>query len=155
MVRAVMFAAVLLFAASPAVAQYYNEAQLAKVKEVHVAVQDSVGDGCLPQPDALKVEAELILRRAGIKVAPSWTPASHSLSIWGVGYAWGGGCTVVLIDEMFRFESLSDGTLGSVLAARFNSMWSGSKDRSQSQLRETVNEHVTALANEILKARQK
>jgi len=38
--------------------------QLAKVNEIHVSVTDGVKDGCLPSPNTLKVEAELVLRRS-------------------------------------------------------------------------------------------
>jgi hypothetical protein len=155
MVRVVMFAAVLLFAASPAGAQYYDPSQLAKVKEVHVAVDDGVEDGCLPQPNALKVEAELILRRSGIKVVPSRTQLQHNLDIFVIGYAWGGGCIASVSLEFYRSEKLSDGRRALVLAFQRETLSSGPKDDFQQRLREVVNRNATVLANEILKARQK
>ncbi len=69
MKRLVPALAVLLLT-TPAAAQDYDEDQLAKVEAIHVNVLDSVSvsDGCLPQPNALRIEAELILRRSGIEV---------------------------------------------------------------------------------------
>ena len=146
--RLLLALAVLLLLTTPAAAQFYDERQLAKVEAVGVIVGDYLGDGCLPQPNALKVEAELILRRSGIKVA-----RGHTLDISATGFAISGGCTASLRVALWRFETLADGTNGLVESSSMGSTHSGPKGGFQQQLREAVNAAVTALANEILKAR--
>jgi hypothetical protein len=155
MVRAVMLAAVLLFAASPAGAEFFDENQLAKVKGVHVILINSVRDGCLPQPDALKVEAELILRRSGIKVLPESDLEFHGMQIATVGTGQRGGCAVALEVNIYRIEDLYDMSLAVVLAGKISGIMVGPQDRMQQQAREVVNMHATTLANKILKARQR
>ena len=55
--------------------------------------------------------------------------------------------------QLWRFEKLADGTRGLVLAASDSFLSSGPKHSFQQQLRQQVNQMVSALANEILKAR--
>ena len=153
MKRLVPALAVLLLLTTPAAGQSEAEQillrlQLAKVETIEVGVTDNVIDGCLPQPNALKVEAELILRRSGIKVA-----RGHTLDISATGFAISGGCTASLRVALWRFETLADGTNGLVESSSMGSTHSGPKGGFQQQLREAVNAAVTALANEILKAR--
>ena len=160
MVRAVMFAAVLLFAASPAAAGgFYDKDQLAKVLQVLVVVEDDVRGVCLPQPDALKVEAELILRRSGINVVEKdlWARA-HTLQINVNGTQYPRntpGCIVAFSAALWRYQQQVDGTIGLVLAAESNTLIGYHLEEARQRLREKVNEQVTALANEILKVRQR
>lgn len=147
-----------LLAVSPAGAQYYDEEQLPNVEEVLVFVDDGVRDGCLPQPNVLKVAAELVLRRSGIKVVESKEKGrlTHGLFIGANGYAPRAVphfCSASLRVELRRFQYQRDETVGLVVAASFGGVYSGPKASFQQQLREVVNERVTALANEILKAR--
>jgi hypothetical protein len=51
---------------TPAFAQ--NMIELRNIQTVVVSVDDGVEDGCLTNPNALKVEAELILRQSGVRV---------------------------------------------------------------------------------------
>ena len=55
---------------TPAFAEgaYQDEAELRLVPAVSLIITDKVSDGCLSNPNALKVEAELILRRSGIRI---------------------------------------------------------------------------------------
>lgn len=156
---AALAVAVGLLAASPAGAQYYDEAQLAKVEAVFVLVVDSVRDGCLPQPmselHTLQIDAEQGLRRSDIKVGEKRWPA-HTLGINVAGYAWpdADSCVATLNLELYRFENLHDGTNGLVQAANASTVLSGPKDGLLQQVRGAVSEMVTALAGEVLKARQ-
>jgi hypothetical protein len=57
---------------------YQDEDELRLVGAINVYVDDQVTDGCLSQPNALKAEAELILRRSSI----SPTGALARVSSW-------------------------------------------------------------------------
>lgn len=141
-----------LIAATPASAQYFSESQLAKVREVHVFVADDVDDGCLPHPNTLKIEAELVLRRSGIKTTEN-KYVGHTYSIVPVGFAIKGGCAAGLSFQLYKFATLVDGTSGLVEASSNSFVMVGPKSGFQQQLREAVSENITALANQILKAR--
>lgn len=143
---------VALIATTPASAQYASKNQLANVTAVNVFVGDDVKDGCLPQPNALKTEAELILRRSGIKIAED-SLTIHTLSISIVGFAINGGCSASVGTQLYKFEHLANGTSGLVEAYSFSGILAGSKSGFQQQLRTDINQRVTSLANEILKAR--
>jgi len=148
--------AILVQPVSDARAQYFNANQLRKVKAVEVLVVDGVRDGCLPRPGILKTEAELILRRSGIKVEAGSNPHKIQIIVTGFELERGetpiGSCVAKLGVEVWRFESLLDGTIGMVTASTGSSLLDGDKDTFQNQLRNMVNEKVTELANEILKA---
>ena len=73
----------LCFAATGASANYFSLNQLPKVEAIKVVVQPGVTGGCLGNPDALKTEAELVLRRSGIKVVE--INSSHTLNISVIG----------------------------------------------------------------------
>lgn len=141
-----------LIAATPASAQFFSKPQLAKVTEVYVFVGDDVTDGCLPQPNALKIEAELVLRRSGIKITENEF-AGTTYSISPVGFAIKGGCAAGLHFQLYKFDRLKDGTAGLVEASSVVNLLVGPKSGFQQQLREAVSENITALANQILKAR--
>ncbi len=149
--------AVLLLLTPAAVAQSYSTEQLTKVEVVEVTVRDNVDEGCLPQPNALKVEAELILRGAGIKVVESGGfdfRIGAILRIRAVAFEVGSAsCTARLDVDSWRFDELTDGTGVRIFTSEHGGLYTGSKEGFQQQLREAVNEMVTALANEILKAR--
>ena len=57
------------------------------------------------------------------------------------------------MSAVLKFEKLLDRSIGMVLAGTDGAMLAGPKDVFQNQLRNAVNEQVTELANEILKAR--
>ena len=80
-------------------------------------VLDTVRDGCLPHPNALKVEAELILRGSGIRVVEEWSKTDHRLVIAPNGYTVLGLCVADLSLVLFRPEWLTDGTWGFVYAS--------------------------------------
>ena len=141
------------FAATGASAGYFYSQQLAKVEAIKVQVSAIVKDGCLDTPDVLKTEAELVLRRSGIKVVEV-TYSGHYLNIHVTGYAITGGCAVSLDLQVYDVEGLTDGTVGLVEAASQGALHSGPKGSFPQQLREQVNAKVSKLANEILKARQ-
>ncbi len=59
-----------------------------------------------------------------------------------------------LYSSLWRWETLlDDQSFGLAIASRDNFLSIGPKEGFQNQLRDVVNERVTALANEILKAR--
>ena len=136
-------------------AQIYDEDQLSKVEKIFVVVEDDVIDGCLPSPKVLKVEAELILRRSGITVTDEGSDhPAYTLEITPNGFTPSSAlnCTANIEVQLFRFEDLSDKTLALVVAEHA-SIFIGPKSGFQNQLRTFVNQAVTTLANEILKAR--
>lgn len=147
----------LVLSVSDVRAQYYDQDQLAKVKEIRVFVEDNVTDGCLPRPIVLRTEAELILRRSGIRLESSLD--SHMLLIKATGFELKqvgtpiGACTASLDVELRNVEVLSDGSSGLVEGSSAGGTYVGPKELFQNYLREQVNEWVTELANEILKAR--
>ena len=61
---------------------YQNEAELRLVQNVSVGIIDLVTDGCLSNPNALKVDAELILRRSGISITESGEQRSSDYRSW-------------------------------------------------------------------------
>jgi hypothetical protein len=143
----------LCFAATGASAGYFDEDQLPKVQAIQVAVDADAGTGCLDNPEALKTEAELVLRQSGIKVVED--DSGHYLTIEVIGFAITEGCVAHISLQTYDFETLADGTFGLVEAANQGTLSKGPKGGFPQQLRETVNGDVSALANEILKARQK
>ena len=120
--------------------------QLSKVDGVRVLVRADVRDGCLNNPDALKTEAELALRRSGIKFVDY--DASHSLHMNVMGYETTDGCVATIAMRVYRYEWLADLTFGSVVAWYKLSILSGPKASFAQQLSERVDEMVTALGNE-------
>ena len=133
----------------------YDQEQLGKVEEINVSVRDSVKGGCLPSPNVLKVEAELILRRSGITVTDRMFGPVYTLGISATGFAVTDvrGCAGSVNVELWRSELLDDQTRGLVEVAQRQSVFWGPKADFQEQLRTYVNRVTTALANEILKAR--
>ena len=146
----------LLILAQPAQAQTYSSVQLGKVEKIHVGVRDGVIGDCLPSPNVLKVEAELILRRSGITVTDSASFPAYMLDIRVNGDALTGnilGCMGGITVDLSRFELLGDQTSGLVMVAQDGSIFRGPKAGFPEQLRTFVYTATTALANEILKAR--
>ncbi len=144
-------------------AQYLDRKQLARVEEVSVAVSvpaDMKG-GCLPspnvlKPNVLKVEAELILRRSGITVVNNEIPVREhfvDITLTGGELTSTPSCIGNLEVLVSRFETLLEGSSGAVTAFQRARVLFGPKADFQKQLRNFVNEAVTELANEILKAR--
>ena len=136
---------------------YQDENELRLVRAVLVVIEDGVKDGCLSNPNALKVEAELILRRSGISLSKS--DPYYSLVIRPYGWeikSEGGqpiGCVVVLDINLWRSTRVPEGHAALITAYRKNGLISGSKSWIQENLRTSVSEIVSDLANEILKAR--
>ena len=145
---------VLVQPVSDARAQYFTEEkQLAKVAEIKVAVADHAKDGCLPRPGILKTEAELILRRSGLQVDDDALRDTLLLTPLGSEIPSTGACAVTLEIKLAKYELLSDESYGLVLSFARTSLHWGPKAGLQEQLRTAVNQLVTELANEILKAR--
>ena len=92
-------AALTFVIATPQIAsgQYTDGRQLAKVASIGVLVSDSLDNrDCVTNPDTLKTEAELILRRSGIAVGGE--RFSHSLVVGIFGFQTSQGLCVVGID---------------------------------------------------------
>ena len=80
--------AILAFLILPKAAQaQLNSQQLSKVEKIHVGMPDGVKGGCLPSPNVLEIEAELILRRSGITVTDSASFPAYILDIRANGDA--------------------------------------------------------------------
>jgi hypothetical protein len=79
------------FAATGTIAANFYPSQLKKVKSFEVEIVVDLDGGCLDNPDALKTEAELVLRRSGIKVVQNEF-SGHFLTIHVIGCAIGDGC---------------------------------------------------------------
>jgi hypothetical protein len=150
--RSVICAAAML-AAVPAYGQFVDEDELALVESVAVYVDDGVKDGCLPQPNVLKIEAELILRRSAVEVAPGAAAAVIEIVVTGAEHItnW---CAVGLRVELYRHARQMEGHSALVVSYRDSGLAGAPKSRMQAHLRERVSLYVTDLANEILKARQ-
>jgi len=157
---------VLLLLTTLAVAQnYFDAEQLSKVTAVHVVVVDHVKDGCLPTADALKVKAEMILRGDGVKVVETDRDYPHQLLIKVVGAELkikgekgttpSGACTVAVAVNLLRDEYLRDGSVGRVQAFMIAGYAFVTKEQFQQQLGVIIDEYVSALAKQIVKARQK
>ncbi len=101
---------------------YQNEDELRLVRAVSVWVNDQVKDGCLPNPNALKIEAELILRRSGISVSEGPKPDNYRLVIDSKGFEsrldgrGSGACTVNLDLKLGRIAKVAEGHLAFVIA---------------------------------------
>ena len=110
---ATLIAIGLCFAATGASADYFDSDQLAKIEAVEVQVEASIDDVCLGNSDVLKNEAELVLRRSGIKVVED--NASHYVTIHvsGIGKF---ACAAVLGLKVCDFQTQTDGLIGLVLA---------------------------------------
>lgn len=84
--RLVVSLMIMVLLAKPAVGQNISDpAQLNKVEAVRVVIVDHVKDKCLPNADALKIEAERILHGSGIKISETNDGHPHQLVIDLVG----------------------------------------------------------------------
>lgn len=149
----IIIAAVVFSAA--AFAQHYDKDQLAKPNPIFVIV-DGDEDECVPRLGSLRVEAELVLRGSGIILAErldrqsSWLVVSvTSIPLAGLQDS----CVASLEIYTFKSEKLADGTTGQVHSSDSLLLLYGPKSTFSQRLRESVNEQVSKLANEILKAR--
>lgn len=153
-IQIVSLIAPLVLAAVPAAATYYSTPQLSKVTAVQVEVRTEIHNGCLHNSFWPKREAEIILRRAGIKLAKISDPKKYFLSIKITGHALPdtGLCIASVVQSLIRPEELQDGTLGMVQAFKHSAVLSGSKENLHTYLHEWVSAYITELTVEILKA---
>lgn len=153
--------AILVLLILPQAAQAQSANQFAKVSEVFVNVDDDVSDGCLPSPNVLKVEAELILHRSGVRVFDDNDGFRHVLKIFingfeltvGPDHPLTGDCTAAVFINLARWERLEDGAFGEISVIGILNSYFGPKHQFQKQLRDGINEMVTHIADKILKAR--
>lgn len=149
-----LFLSLVAFSTTAFGAGYLNEHELKLVREVRVHMYDQVADGCLPNPKALKVGAELILRRAGIAVADDIAP--YVLLLHPLGFEQASGICAFRFDvELYRYTEVPEGHRA--LVSAFRDQFLGThltKSEMQNALRTLVTEMVSELANEIQKARQ-
>jgi hypothetical protein len=132
-------------------AQYFSSSRLGKVEAIKVGVEADVDDGCLDNPNVLKIEAEQVLRQSGIKVVED--NSGIFLTIEVIAHAITGGCSAHIGLQTYGFEALTDSTFGLVTAADQGGVRWGPKESFPQQLLVVVNQFVSQLANEILKAR--
>ena len=144
---------------TPAFAEgsYQNADEIRLVRAVWAYVHDQVIDDCLSNSNALKVEAELILRRSGIRLSKSdpfyrlqISPFGKELkSKSGEGL---GTCVVAMQFKLWRVAQVPEGHPALIIAYENGVFLVGSKSEMQEDLRTSVSEFVSDLANEILKA---
>ena len=139
---------------------YQNTDELRLVQSISVRVSDRVVDGCLPNPNALKTEAELVLQQSGIKVTDEPSERDYRILIAAAGReiklpgSQVGLCIATLDVNMARFIPTPEGHLAAVWAYKLGALVGGaSKAESQENLRTAVSQIVGDLADEILKAR--
>jgi len=104
-----------------AFAGYQDVDELRLVRAVSVVIDDQVKDGCLSSPNALKVEAELILRRSGIRITESDLIPELRIRPFGwerkrEGGQPSGRCVVVLAIELSRWARVPEGHLALIIA---------------------------------------
>jgi hypothetical protein len=153
----------LLFsAAALAQGSYQDENEIGLLQQVYVTVYDEVTDGCLPQPDALKAEAELVLRRSGISMfdgEPGQFRAingKYALDISVVGFGSitrDETCAFRLDLDLYRYAVVPEGHLALIWAYRSAGVGSFRKTEMQEQLRSATSGATADLASAILKAR--
>ncbi len=134
--------------------QYQDEEELRLVRVISVQVYDVVRGGCLSNPDALKTEAELVLRRSGFSIADTGFRLYLEPNGFEIGQR--GWCLVALEVDLVRWVLTPEGHYALAIAYEKSVLFSGlSKPETQEYLRDTVSEFVSDLANEILKAQGK
>ena len=136
---------------------YQDEDELRLVRYINVYMGDHVTGGCLLNPNALKVEAELILRRSGITISDSADRGPggyYQLSITASGFEHETcGCAANLDVERKRISFAPEGHAILITACEHGSLATGyTKSAMQETLRTSASEFVSDLANEILKA---
>lgn len=126
--------------------RFVDERALDKVPAVRVTTFISGEGDCAPDPDVLKTEAELVLRRSGIAVAED---SIHDYHVDLVILRTRSGLCAVAYGFQLRVS-----LLGSFLQ-HFSTMgvMTGPHYNLQDRLRSVTNQNATELANELLKAR--
>ena len=158
---AAILALLILPQAARGQAQLFDEDQLAKVVDIEIFVEYDAQDDCLPSPRLLEVEAELVLRRLGITVVDRESYVAHKLLIKVAGEQINTRrCAASIVAQLVRLDTLDTGTVDGVKESGFVLAYqsllgiqSGPKPGFHHQLRNSVNDIVTELALEILKAR--
>ena len=134
---------------------YQSADELRLVRAVSVEIRDSVTDGCLSNPNALKVEAELILRRSNVLVSEEVLDYQLDINAtgWEIGRPPTGACVVMLQVALWRFAKVPEGHSALILTYdKGFLLLDDTKTATQDRLRTLVSEFVSDLANEILKA---
>lgn len=160
----VILAVVLAGLAAPALAEgaYQDDNELRLVQAIFVEVIHEAKGGCLPQPNVLKTEAELILRRSGITGAlalPIFVLEIRIIAfeILLVGNESGSAkwCAGTADAQLLRLGRVPEGHTAAIVAYQAGPLLRTGipKPEMQARLRDYVSEVVTDLANEILKAR--
>jgi hypothetical protein len=165
MVRfSISFFVLLLLTTSASGQNFFDAEQLRKVTAVRVVIVDHVKDGCLLSADALKTNAEHIMRQAGIKVVKTEDEHPHQLLIKVVGAELKlkekneiipfGACTAAVASNLLRDEYLRDGSVGRVQAFMVTGYTFVMKNQFQQQIGVIIDRYVSALAKQIAAARQ-
>jgi hypothetical protein len=144
---------------------FVDAEQLGKVEAVHVVIVDHLRDDCLPTSDALRRQAETILRNADLRVVGKDDKFAHHLTIKVVGGELKikeqdgpkpfGACTAAVASNLLRDEYLKDGSVGRVQAFMIMGYIFAMKDQFPQQLGVVIDEYVSALAENIIETRQK
>ncbi len=149
--------ATLLLLATPAAGDGDAATRLAGVEAVAVSVADTVRDYCLPQPmselHTLQIDAERILRRAGIAVAGG--PPAHNLRIAVTGGLRDGACRARLELTLRRAAPPGDGGSNPAPAYIRSIIVEAPEARFQQGVRAAAGAHITALADAIVQARRR
>ena len=134
---------------------YQDWEELKILRHIHVIMHDQVTGGCLPQPNVLKVEAELILRQSNISVLEEYDFSNPFLDISSLGYSINQDidCAVYFNFTLKKWNTTINESSVMSIVYTTGILISGPKSTIQKRLRDIVSEYTTDLANEILKAR--
>lgn len=170
MVRLLVLVVLIVLVPGTATGQWVDPQQFKRLSSVLVELSLSFGSTarpCAPDTRAIKAEAELVFRRAGIRVvedpdaavrafvADPSTPRFHSFGVGLTGVLLTGRCAIAYDYSLVRIEHLLGGGLGSVHSFAHRGVWTGPPwTAATDAMRSNTQEAATFLANEILKARQ-
>jgi len=146
-------AIILVLVSSPARAVVLEEDILRDLRELYVDIIDEVKDGCLPSPKALRSKIELILRSSRIAVTSEYSGGSV-LRVLALGSERGSQTCAGVLDVGLQQPVETRYGMKFVETYWHIIVYTGPKAGFQSHLVEKVDDIVTELANEILKARQ-
>ena len=133
---------------------------LSKVTDVVVIpVIEGKQPACRPSDGVLRTEAELVLRRSGIRAwsrggEASGRPHGLYIGLIGVHLESFGLCAMAVNVTFQRAELLGDGAIGDVVVLRRGGVFTKRPNELEEYMRTTVNRIVTEIANNILLARQ-
>ena len=136
-----------------------NPAQAQAEKNVAIVVSVAVADACLLKPNALKQEAARVLEQAGHAITIEGEEAEYLFLISPEARPFGNSsqsCIGSVAVQLTQYEVRDDQRFGSVLALQNGStVMAEQTSNFETQLRNSVREQVSTLANEFLNGRSR